>query len=94
MSKPHKIQDLLRDWIDISQRYEKGMIPENAFLRIHTTIAGQASHIKPTILEEARLQLRLFTLMWKEETLPSPLQRHKAMDKMLGNVVEFLQAVK
>lgn len=93
MTKPHKLRDLLRDWLDISQRFEKGMISENVFLRIHTTLAQEASHIKPTILEEARAQLLLAVLMWKEDTFPSPLPCHEAMDRMFGHVVDFLEAI-
>ncbi len=92
MSKSYKIQDLLHDWVDISKRYNNGMICENNFLRIHTTIAEQASNIKPTMLEEAQIQLQLFGLMWREEIFPSPLQYQKAMDRMLVNVMDFLQS--
>lgn len=82
----------LKHWLDAAEHFEHGIIYESTFLRAQAGAIDTASRLKPTTSTDAATMLTFITMLWKEEigTPPyTPVQI--AMDKMFGNIIEFLQ---
>ena len=85
------MQNLLNNWIDAGDHFEKGLISESVFLRAQLRAADVASSIQPLNRKDATALLTFATLLWKEEIGKPNTSCQIAMDKMLIHVVSFLQ---